>query len=79
MTASNIAKKAANNGTFIGNTVGGNCSGELNQGSFLIDYTFNRHFDIYAGVTFSEISGGISQGFLSDNNTTFASGLRVKW
>ena len=77
VTTSNIAKKAA--GTFIGNTTGSNCSGELNQGSFLIDYTFNRHFDIYAGVTFSEISGGISQGYLSDNNTTFATGLRVKW
>ncbi len=77
VTTSNIAKKAA--GTFIGNTVGTNCSGDLNQGSFLIDYAFNKHFDIYAGVTFSEMSGGINSGFLQDNNTTFASGLRVKW
>ena len=30
-----------------------NCSGDVNQGSFLIDYAFNRHFDVYAGVTFT--------------------------
>ena len=64
---------------YIGSTTGKNCSGDLNQGSFLIDYTFNRHFDIYAGVTFSEINGGLAQGFLQDNNTTFTTGLRVKW
>jgi len=77
VTVNNISSKAK--GTFIGSTTGSNCSGDLNEGSFLIDYTFNRHFDIYAGVTFSEISGGLASGFLQDNNTTFTSGLRVKW
>ncbi len=76
-THSNIGKAKA--GTFIGNTIGSNCSGDFNQGSFLIDYTFNRHFDIYAGVSFTEINGGLSSGFLQNNDTTFASGVRVKW
>ncbi len=76
-TTSNIKKATA--GTFIGNTVASNCSGDFNQGSFLIDYTFNRHFDVYAGVSFTEISGGLSSGFLQNNDTTFASGVRVKF
>ena len=73
------ANKGALGKTFIGNTVGTNCSGDFNQGSFLIDYTFNRHFDIYAGVSFTEMSGGINSGFLQNNDTTVATGLRVKW
>ena len=66
-----------NNG--IGAQIGSNCSGDFNQGSFLIDYAFNKHFDIYAGVSFTEINGGLSSGFLQDNDTTFASGVRVKF
>ena len=56
-----------------------NCSGDFNQGSFLIDYTFNKHLDVYAGVTFTEQNGGLNNGFLADNTWAFASGLRVKW
>ena len=53
--------------TFVGNRVGSNCSGDLNQGSFLIDYTVNRHLDLYAGVTFEDQTGGLNSGFLEDN------------
>jgi predicted porin len=59
--------------------VGSNCSADYNQGSFLIDYTVNKHFDVYAGVTFDEQSGGFNNGSLSDNSWAFASGVRVKW
>jgi hypothetical protein len=59
--------------------VGANCSGDFNQGSFLIDYTFNRHLDVYAGVTFTEQNGGLNNGFLADNTVAVATGLRVKW
>ena len=48
--------------------VGSNCSGDLNQGSFVIDYTFNRHIDMYGGVTFTEANGGLTSGYLEDNN-----------
>ena len=37
------------------------------QGSFLIDYTVNRHFDIYGGVTFADQTGGFNSGQLADN------------
>jgi predicted porin len=76
-TAANAAGKAA--GTFVGNPTGSNCSGDLNQGAFLVDYTFNKHFDVYGGVSYSDVSGGLSSGYLHDNTFVFASGLRVKF
>jgi hypothetical protein len=72
-------------GRYVGNTTANNCSGDYNQGSFLIDYTVSRHFDIYAGVTFDEQTGGLNggsnttSGFLADNSWAFASGVRIKW
>ena len=54
-------------------------AGDLNQGSLLVDYTFNKHFDVYAGVTYSDIAGGLANGFLQDNNTAVATGLRLKF
>jgi predicted porin len=70
---------AQRSATFVGTRVGSNCSGDYNQGSFLIDYTVNRHFDIYAGVTFDDQTGGLNSGFLADNSWAFASGVRIKW
>ncbi len=77
------------NTSFVGCTVSTagvqstNCSGEVNQGSFLIDYTFNRHMDMYAGVTFSDINGGLATNgtvnYPTDNTWAFATGIRVKW
>ena len=78
-TCSYITTANRANAAFVGNRTAGNCSGDLNQGSFLIDYAFNKHLDMYAGVTFSEINGGLASGFLENNDTTFTTGLRVKW
>jgi len=63
----------------VGRQIAPNCSGELNQGSFLIDYTFDPHFDIYTGVTVSDIGGGLSSGFLQTNDVAVTSGLRLKF
>jgi predicted porin len=52
-TSHNIATNA------IGNKTGDNCPGDYNQGSFLIDYTFNKYFDVYGGVSYSDASGGV--------------------
>ncbi len=60
-----------------------NCSGDTNTVSGLVDYTFNKHFDIYTGVAWSEVSGGLtpraSGGVGANDNTTFMSGMRVKF
>ncbi len=65
--------------TALGAHIGSNCSGDFNQGSFLIDYTFNRHLDIYAGVTFTDQTGGLNSGFLQNSDVAVATGVRVKW
>jgi predicted porin len=64
---------------FIGNPVGSNCSGSINEASFLVDYTFNKYFDVYAGVAWSEGEGGLISGFLQDNIVSFASGVRLRF
>ncbi len=56
-----------------------NTPGSYNDGSFVIDYRFNRHFDVYAGVNYSALDGGLSSGYLNNNQTTVATGVRLKF
>ncbi len=39
------------------------CAGSFNQGAFLIDYAFNKHLDIYGGVTYAKADDGLASGF----------------
>jgi len=61
------------------NTQAANCAGDIRMVSGVIDYTFNKHFDVYAGVSFSDIGGGLASGFLKDNNTSVTTGMRLKF
>ena len=54
-------------------------SGSYNDGSFVIDYRFNKHFDVYGGVNYSALDGGLSSGYLNNNQTTVATGVRLKF
>ncbi len=74
ITASNKA-----NAAYVGNTTASNCSGDLNQGSLLADYQFNKHFDIYGGVSYSEAGGGLASGFLQSNTAVFVTGTRLRF
>jgi predicted porin len=56
-----------------------NTAGSYNDGSFLVDYQFNKHFDVYAGVNYSTLDGGLASGYLNNNQTTVASGVRLKF
>ncbi len=68
---------------YIGNPVGSNCAGTINQGSFLVDYIFNKNVDIYTGVTYSEAGGGFlagsASGYLNNSIAAVASGVRIKF
>ncbi|MGB9166541.1 MAG: porin [Rhodomicrobium sp.] len=79
VTCAAATTTAVNNPNFVGTRVGSNCSGDFNQGSFLIDYTLNRHVDLYSGVSFTEQNGGLNSGFLEDNTWVVATGMRLKW
>ncbi len=63
----------------MGNTAGNNCAGDFNQVSFLADYVFNKHFDVYGGISYTMIGGGLASAFLNDNMITFATGVRLKF
>jgi len=36
------------------------CAGTLNEVSFYVDYHFTRRFDVYAGIAYSDVSGGLA-------------------
>ena len=54
-------------------------AGEYHDGSFVVDYRFNKHWDIYAGVNCSTVDGGLASGFIANNNTSFVTGARLKF
>jgi predicted porin len=62
-----------------GNKAGSNCSGNLDMGSFLVDYAFNKHFDVYGGVNYSTVDGGLASGNLQDNSFLFMTGMRLRF
>jgi hypothetical protein len=63
------------------------CAGEFEEASFVADYVFNKHYDAYAGVNWSEVTDGLANGFPgttlgtegSENQITFMVGFRVKF
>jgi predicted porin len=80
--------KGASGTQGIGCSVSGNlCAGDFNEASFVVDYAFNKHYDLYAGVNYSEVTDGLANGFPgttvgtagSENQTTFMMGGRVRF
>jgi predicted porin len=63
------------------------CAGDFNEASLVVDYVFNKHYDLYAGVNYSGVTDGLAYGFPgatvgtsgSENQTTFMFGGRVKF
>ena len=62
------------------------CSGDFNEASLVAEYIINKHYDIYAGVNWSEVTDGLAFGFPgttvgtsgSQNQTTIMWGFRIK-
>ncbi len=54
----------------------GNCSGDLNVVSGYVDYHFTKRFDIYGGMMYSVVSGGMAAGYLYSNNFAPSFGAR---
>ena len=69
------------------------CAGSFDQVSGLVDYRFNKHFDVYAGVTWARVDNGLAAAFpgtpagpagFAGNATNvstydFVTGLRLKF
>jgi predicted porin len=62
------------------------CSGDFDEISLVTDYIINKHYDIYGGVNWSEVTDGLANGYPgttvgtsgSQNQTTFMWGFRIK-
>jgi predicted porin len=62
------------------------CSGEFEELSLVADYIINKHYDVYGGVNWSEVTDGLANGFPgttvgtsgSQNQTTFMWGFRIR-
>ena len=52
------------------------CAGDENVVSALLDWRPVKRVDLYTGVIYSEVSGGLANGFIVSNNTAFTTGLR---
>ena len=58
------------------------CSGDFKETSFVVDYIINKHYDVYGGVNWSEVTDGLANGFVgttvgtsgSENQTTIKIG-----
>ena len=57
----------------------GNCAGTEPVVSFVVDYRPFKRVDTYAGVMYSDVTGGLANGYLKTNNTAFTAGVRVSF
>jgi predicted porin len=64
------------------------CSGSFSEISFSVDYAFDKHFDTYAGVNYSQVTDGLANGFAGttsdgttggENQTTTMIGGRLRF
>jgi predicted porin len=55
------------------------CAGTMDAVSALIDWKFAPKWDTYIGTFFSQMNGGLDNGYLSRNNLATTAGLRFRW
>ncbi len=55
------------------------CSGTMDAFSAVIDWRLAAKFDTYIGLMFSQVNGGLSNGYLARNNIAPTGGLRFRF
>ncbi len=53
--------------------------GDQDWVSGVVDYKFNKHFDVYTGVSWVDYTGAWTTGKLTTDNVNVATGLRLKF
>jgi predicted porin len=56
-----------------------NCHGSFDAVSFVADWQFAKKFDAYAGIMFSQVNGGLANGFLNRSSIAPTAGLRFRF
>ena len=57
----------------------GKCAGDENVLSAMADYAFTRRFDIYGGVMYSHVNGGLDSGYAYNNAVSPMVGARFNF
>jgi predicted porin len=65
--------------TNCGQPIPANCAGTLDAVSIAVDWQFAKKFDAYAGVMYSQVHGGLGNGYLYRNNVDPMVGLRFRF
>jgi predicted porin len=60
---------AANAGCSVLGSSSSQCAGSLDAVSFVVDWRFAKHVDVFAGVMWSQVQGGLANGFLLANGS----------
>jgi predicted porin len=55
------------------------CHGTFDAVSFAVDWQFAKKFDAYGGFMFSQVNGGLANGFLNRNTIDPTAGLRFRF
>jgi len=55
------------------------CAGTLDALSMMVDYRPLRRLDLYAGVMWSQVAGGLASGYLNHENIAPSIGLRLQF
>jgi predicted porin len=55
------------------------CAGTLDAVSAMIDYRVSKRFDVYAGVMWSKVTGGLASGYLNVENVGPTVGFRFQF
>jgi predicted porin len=61
------------------NTSSSKCAGTQDAVSAMIDYRLLKRLDIYGGVMYSRVNGGLASGYLHANNIAPTVGLRLQF
>jgi predicted porin len=61
------------------NTSSSKCAGTQDAISAMIDYRLLKRLDIYGGVMYSRVNGGLASGYLHANNVAPTVGLRLQF
>jgi predicted porin len=61
------------------NTSSSKCAGAQNAMSVMIDYRLFKRLNVYGGVMYSQVSGGLASGFLHDRIVAPTIGMRLQF
>ncbi|HEX9139510.1 MAG TPA: porin [Steroidobacteraceae bacterium] len=70
---------AAGADALCSSNISGACSGTLTAWSVSADYRITKRLDTYIGVMYSEVAGGLSNGYLNTNTADPTIGVRYKF